>query len=72
MAAEGAHEALTGGYAVSWVCKSQVYELKSELISSWHPLACDARARLRAVKWLVDQGLLEDGTAQRFATDHPP
>ena len=49
---------------------NQVYELHPELISAWHALR-DARARLRAVEWLVDQGLIDEGAAQRFATDHP-
>jgi len=50
--------------------KNQIYELHPELISAWHALP-DARARLRAVEWLVDQGLIDEGAAQRFATDHP-
>jgi len=50
--------------------KNQVYELHPALISAWHALR-DARARLRAVEWLVDQGLIDEGAAQRFATDHP-
>ena len=50
--------------------KNQIYELHPELISAWHALR-DARARLRAVEWLVDQGLIDEGAAERFATDHP-
>ena len=50
--------------------KNQVYELHPELISAWHALR-DAKARLRAVEWLVDQGLIDEGAAQRFATHHP-
>ena len=50
--------------------KNQVYELHPELISAWHALR-DNRARLRAVEWLVNQGLIDEGAAQRFATDHP-
>jgi len=50
--------------------KNQVYELHPELISAWHALR-DARARLRAVEWLVDQGLIDEGAVQRFAADHP-
>ena len=50
--------------------KNQVYDCHPELISAWHALR-DARARLRAVEWLVDQGLIDEGAAQRFATDHP-
>jgi hypothetical protein len=50
--------------------KNQVYERHPELISAWHALR-DVRARRRAVEWLLDQGLIDAGAAQRFATDHP-
>ncbi len=50
--------------------KNQVYEHHPELISAWHALR-DVRAQRRAVEWLHDEGLIDDGTAQRFATDHP-
>ncbi len=50
--------------------KNQVYELHPELISASHALR-DARARLRAVEWLVDQGLIDEGAAHRFAADQP-
>ena len=50
--------------------KNQVYEHHPELISAWHALR-DARAQRRAVQWLLDQGLIEDGAARQFATDHP-
>ena len=50
--------------------KNQVYEHHPELISAWHALR-DVRARRRAVEWLLDQGLIDDSAAQRFATDHP-
>lgn len=29
------------------------------------------RAQCRAVEWLADQGLIDDGAAKRFAADHP-
>jgi hypothetical protein len=50
--------------------KNQVYEHHPGLISAWHALR-DARAQRRAVQWLCDQGLIEDGAARQFATDHP-
>jgi hypothetical protein len=50
--------------------KYEVYEHHPELISVWQALR-DARARLRAVQWLADQGLIEEGAAQRFTSDHP-
>jgi hypothetical protein len=37
---------------------------------AWHAFR-DARASLRAVEWLADEGLIEDGDAARFASDHP-
>ncbi len=30
----------------------------------------DARAPVRAVQWLVDEGLIEEDAAQRFKGDH--
>ncbi len=50
--------------------KNQIYEHHPELISAWHALR-DVRAQRRAVEWLLDQGLIDDGAAQQFATDHP-
>jgi hypothetical protein len=50
--------------------RNQVYGNHPELISVWQALR-DARARLRAVQWLVDQGLIEEAAAQRFMSDHP-
>jgi len=50
--------------------KNQLYERHPELISAWHALR-DVRAQRRAVGWLLDQGLIDAGTAQQFATDHP-
>ena len=41
-----------------------------ELISVWQSFR-DARARARAVDWLVEQGLVEDDAARRFTNDHP-
>jgi hypothetical protein len=49
--------------------KTQIYERHPELISAWHALR-DRRARRRAVDWLLDQGLIEEDTAQQFAADH--
>jgi hypothetical protein len=50
--------------------KNQVYERHPELISAWHALR-DVRAQRRAVEWLLDQGLIDDGSARQFATNHP-
>jgi len=50
--------------------RNELYERHPGLISAWQSLR-DARAKARAVRWLVDQGLLEDEAARRFASDHP-
>ena len=50
--------------------RSQLYEHHPELVSVWQALRV-ARACHRAVQWLVDQGLIEEGVAQRFTSDHP-
>lgn len=50
--------------------KTQIYERHPELTPAWHALR-DRRAQRRAVEWLLDQGLIEEGAAQQFATDHP-
>jgi Uncharacterised protein family (UPF0158) len=50
--------------------KNQVYEHHPELVSTWHTFR-DVRAQRRAVEWLLDQGLVDDGAAQKFADDHP-
>lgn len=47
-----------------------LYQGHPELISPWHVLR-DATARIRAVQWLADEGLIEEDAAQRFKRDHP-
>ncbi len=49
--------------------KNQLYE-HQELILPWHTLR-DVRAQRRAVEWLLDQGLIDHDTAQRFTSDNP-
>ena len=48
--------------------KNELYQRRPELISAWHAFR-DARARVRAVEWLVDEGLVEEAAAQRFNHD---
>lgn len=43
-------------------------ELYPELISGWHAMR-DARARVRAVEWLVDEWLVDEVAGQRFKDD---
>jgi hypothetical protein len=50
--------------------RNELYERHPELIWIWQSLR-DARARGRAVGWLVEQGLLEEHAARRFTNDHP-
>ena len=50
--------------------KNELYQRHPELIPVWHAWR-DARARVRAVQWLADEGLIEEGAAQRFQRDHP-
>ena len=50
--------------------KVELYQGHPELISIWHSLR-EAKARLRAVQWLADQGLVEEAAVQRFERDHP-
>ena len=48
--------------------KNELFQHHPELISAWHAMR-DARARVRAVDWLVDEGLIEEVAAQRFKDD---
>lgn len=47
-----------------------MYGHHPELISAWQAM-CDARARVRAVQWLVDEGLVDEEATQRFTSDNP-
>ena len=50
--------------------RNEVYGHHPELISVWQAMR-DARARVRAVQWLVDEGLVDEEAAQRFTGDNP-
>ena len=50
--------------------RNDLYERHPELISVWQSFR-EARARARAVHWLVEQGLLDEDAARRFTNDHP-
>lgn len=49
--------------------KNELYQGHPELISAWHGLS-DAKARVRAVQWLADEGLIDEDAARRFQRDH--
>jgi hypothetical protein len=50
--------------------KDQLYEHLPALIAPWHAFR-DVRAQRRAVDWLLDQGLIDQNAAEKFADDHP-
>ena len=50
--------------------KNELHQWHPELISSCHALR-DARAQIRAVQWLADEGLIEEDAAYQFVQDHP-
>ncbi len=50
--------------------KNELYKGHPELVSGWQALR-ESRARLRAVQWLADEGLVEEAAVQRFERDHP-
>jgi len=50
--------------------KNDLYQRQPDLISSWHAFR-DARARVRAVQWLVDEGLIDEDAAREFERAHP-
>lgn len=50
--------------------KNQLYENHPELITAWHALR-DARAQHRAVRWLLDQQLIDGSAVEKFELEHP-
>jgi hypothetical protein len=50
--------------------RNELHEHHPELISDWQSFR-EARARARAVHWLVEQGLVDEDTARRFTNDLP-
>jgi len=50
--------------------KDRLYEHHPGLISTWHAFR-DVRAQRRAVEWLLDEGIINQGAADKFAVDHP-
>jgi len=49
--------------------KNEMYGHHPELIAVWQATR-DARARARAVQWLMDEGLVDE-PGQRFISDDP-
>jgi len=51
--------------------KNELYEeYPEDLLPAWYAFR-DARARRRAIEWLVDQSLISDDAAQQFLDTHP-
>lgn len=50
--------------------KNELYDHHPALIAVWHGFR-EVRAERRAVRWLADHGLIDDGQAGSFALDHP-
>ena len=50
--------------------KNELFEEYPDLVPVWRAFS-DARAKRRAVEWLLEQGLVHDNAAQQFLVDHP-
>ena len=50
--------------------KDELYEKYQDLLPAWHAFR-DTRARRRAVQWLADNSLIDEGSADRFLSGHP-
>ncbi|MCA1792147.1 MAG: UPF0158 family protein, partial [Thioalkalivibrio sp.] len=68
-AGDALHRALQGKGAFRRF-KNELYQRQPDLISSWHAFR-DARARVRAVQWLVDEGLIDEEAVREFERAHP-
>jgi hypothetical protein len=50
--------------------RDELHEEYPDLLRSWYAFR-DTRARRRAVQWLADNSLIDDGCADRFLSAHP-
>lgn len=50
--------------------KDELHEEYPDLLPAWYAFR-DARAKRRAVEWLVDNSLIDDDAAARYLTDQP-
>ena len=50
--------------------RDELYEEYPDLVSVYQGFR-DARARRRAVEWLLDEGLVDQGEAERYLEEHP-
>ena len=49
--------------------KNELIEEYPDLLTAWYAFR-DARARRRAVEWLLDEGLVDDAVARKFLADN--
>lgn len=69
-AARRLHRALDGKGAFRRF-RNELHEEYRDLLPAWHAFR-DARARERALAWLVDEGLVDEQEARRFRAEQPP
>jgi hypothetical protein len=50
--------------------KNELHEEHPRLLPAWHAFR-DARAKRRAVEWLVDNSLIDNDSANHFLAEHP-
>ena len=50
--------------------KNELYEEYPELVSVWQAFR-RTRAHRRAVEWLLDEDVIDEAVAHRFADEHP-
>jgi hypothetical protein len=50
--------------------KDELHEEYPDLLPAWYAFR-DTRARRRAVQWLADNSLIDDGAADHFLSGHP-
>ncbi|RSN66050.1 hypothetical protein DMH01_06900 [Amycolatopsis sp. WAC 04182] len=50
--------------------KNELHDRYPHLVPVWNAFS-DNRAKLRAVEWLADNTLIDEGSADRFAAEHP-
>lgn len=49
---------------------NELHQRHPDLVSVWRAFS-DGRARVRAVRWLADEGIVDDDAAQQFYRDNP-
>jgi Uncharacterised protein family (UPF0158) len=50
--------------------KTELHEEFPQLLPAWYAFR-DARAKRRAVEWLVDNALIDNDSANHFLAEHP-